>query len=216
MYLFDSGLHALAFLLHMMLGTLFSEEIQSSEWEIKFSFYCYWYENLLLFLVDAVRICYGPLFKSDKFDKIRSEFKQLLEKNPSNDLLGSMHLLVCIHFSISFVYYLNWNYNFSKCYIHLELMIIILLLFHFKLLKTLSSSYQLLSSRLKTNQKKKVCQHQTCRKKLFEWNFLINHLTECAIKAFTTQFITQFILYNVIHIQYPLKHLYLFFIDFLL
>ena len=48
-----------------------------------------------LILVDAVRVCYGPLFKSEHFEKIRSEFKQLLEMNPSNDLLGSMHLLVC-------------------------------------------------------------------------------------------------------------------------
>jgi len=46
--------------------------------------------------VEIVRVELQPLIKSEQFDKIRSEFKQLLEKNPSNDVLGAMHLLVSL------------------------------------------------------------------------------------------------------------------------
>ena len=63
-----------------------------------------------IFSVDAVKVCYEPLLKSKNFEKIRSEFKQLLEMNPKNDLLGSMHLLVCLNLikcSIFFLISLN-------------------------------------------------------------------------------------------------------------
>jgi len=44
--------------------------------------------------VDAVRVEFQPLVKCDKFERIRIELKMLLEKNPDNDLIGSMHLLL--------------------------------------------------------------------------------------------------------------------------
>ena len=44
--------------------------------------------------MDAVRVEFQPLVKCEKFEHIRIELKMLLENNPDNDLIGSMHLLV--------------------------------------------------------------------------------------------------------------------------